>query len=774
MERIKQFIGIRLKDGSALIKTVLIECIYFTVGFLFGGISFSGGLSPFASGYCSSVAEKHLPLSAIGSAVGYAVFFGFSKSLRFIAAICLITFIRLGVGNRIPSRFRMIFSAVLALFSTFASSISVFAATGGDNTMPMLFLCESAISGAFSCFGMRVEKIAALKKKGAFFAPSDTAATIFFGCILLLSLERFSVFGFSFARIVAFYIIMLFALCGKEAASCITGVCTALTLGIGSQQPHLMLCCTLSGLLTGLTGVYGKLPVCLSLIFSSVLSLILQGEPDTAVISITETVITAVLFFITPEKLLFTVSKAVSPLSRDTFDEEKGRNVHFTLIRSAKAVKDISHSVNAVSNLLRHNAKPESNKLFLSVKDDICKECTKYDFCWNKCRKITTDTFEKANALLEKKGRLLSEDLPDRLTLICRMPDKITDGFNAAMCKYESMLVARNEIFDTKQAAVMQFSCLAGLLDDAAQKVLEVPKTDTALAGVLTPLFSEKGFGILGINAFLSEKNKSILQVYCDKVPVIHDMSNLLDEIYDITGISYEKPVSDEYSENGTVLSFYEESNYKVLYATSSHTDEGESFSGDTVECFYDGMGNFYAVLSDGMGTGTYAAVDSVMTCSLMSRLLKAGFSVSRSFETVNCALLVKSADESLSTLDIFSLNLDSAQASFYKAGAESSVIYKDKRTVIVEKSSLPLGILKESVFEKSEITLCDGDTVILMSDGAGVIPKLTIKDILNRHTREDVKTLSSILVNTALEMSVSGKHDDITVTCIRILKNEK
>ena len=174
-------------------------------------------------------------------------------------------------------------------------------------------------------------------------------------------------------------------------------------------------------------------------------------------------------------------------------------------------------------------------------------------------------------------------------------------------------------------------------------------------------------------------------------------------------------------------------------------------------------------MLSDGMGTGTRAAIDSVMTANLTARLLRAGFSPENALKTVNCALLVKSADETLATLDILKIDLEGGRASFYKAGAGFSVIGKSDKTVIVEKSSMPLGILESTAFEKSEIDLNSGDTVIIMSDGANVIPHKEFKELIRSYKNEGMRVLSEAIVNEALTYSLSGKHDDITVCCVRI-----
>ncbi len=771
MEKLKSFAKIHIIGNTAFIKDLLLHFLYFVMSFLFGGIFFAGGLSPFGTGLVGAVRMRYLLSSAVGAAIGYSVFFGLSGSLRFVGAVCFIVLVRLGFSGRIPKNRRMLFCTVLTFFSSFISSVAVFAVAGQDNTFPVMYLCESAIASAFSMFTLKVSEIAALKRKGAFFAPSDTASVVFFGCVFLLSLARFSLFGFSPARCLAYFLIMLFALCGKEAASCIAGVCCALTLGISETHPHLMLCFILTGLMTGLTGIYGKLPVAVSLIFCQVLSLIISGDSATAVMSVAEAVVSGIIFFLVPRSLLFTAARAVTPMSRDAYSEERGRNLRFMLIRRSKALKDITHSINAVSNLLRKSLKPSPDMLYEAVKDEVCEKCTKCGFCWSKCRELTEKAFREANSVLVRQGHIIPEELPERISLVCRLPDKIAESFNCSLYRYDASLVSRNEIAEAKRAAIMQFSCLASLLDEAAGEVLKAPESDPVLAAALMPFFTEKGFSVLGINVFSTENERSVLQVYCSAVPVITDMPSLLDEIYELTGICYDAPVTDEYSENGSVLSFSEQRKFRVEYHTASHTGAGESFSGDTSECFYDGTGKFYAVLSDGMGTGSAAAIDSVMTCSIMSRLMRAGFTVDSAFETVNCSLLVRGPEETLSTLDIFTLDLDTADAAFCKAGAAVSVIYKDNRTVIMEKSSLPLGILKEADFKKSELKLSDGDMVFLMSDGASVIPNLTFKELINKNCRSDARTLSEMIVNTALEFSPSGKHDDITVICVKINK---
>ena len=53
-----------------------------------------------------------------------------------------------------------------------------------------------------------------------------------------------------------------------------------------------------------------------------------------------------------------------------------------------------------------------------------------------------------------------------------------------------------------------------------------------------------------------------------------------------------------------------------------------------------------------------------------------------------------------------------------YKAGAAPTFLVKNGRAGYVQSDSLPAGILEGAAFEKSSLTLREGDRLVLVSDG--------------------------------------------------------
>lgn len=84
----------------------------------------------------------------------------------------------------------------------------------------------------------------------------------------------------------------------------------------------------------------------------------------------------------------------------------------------------------------------------------------------------------------------------------------------------------------------------------------------------------------------------------------------------------------------------------------------------------------------------------------------------------VNSALLVKSSEESLATLDCACVDLFTGKCEFYKAGAPKSYVIKNGALNMCELSSMPAGILRGIEFAKRTAVLAVGDELIMMSDG--------------------------------------------------------
>jgi len=145
---------------------------------------------------------------------------------------------------------------------------------------------------------------------------------------------------------------------------------------------------------------------------------------------------------------------------------------------------------------------------------------------------------------------------------------------------------------------------------------------------------------------------------------------------------------------------------------------DGGSISGDSysVRRFQDGK--LFLMLSDGMGSGDRAAMESNATIALLEQLLSAGFERDLAVRTVNSILVLRSPEEIFATVDIAVIDQRQGTAEFVKIGAAASYLKCGDSVNVIEASSLPIGILQDIDVSTIRCDLTAGDVIVLATDG--------------------------------------------------------
>ena len=255
-------------------------------------------------------------------------------------------------------------------------------------------------------------------------------------------------------------------------------------------------------------------------------------------------------------------------------------------------------------------------------------------------------------------------------------------------------------------------------------------------------------------------------EITFSEVPSSLNIGELRDAVGETCDREFELPVI----KGDRSVRLCEKTAYSVESACSQIPADNEKLCGDTFESFYDGRGNYVVILSDGMGTGPRAALDSAMASGLMARLVKAGFGFQSALRLVNSSLLLKSRDESLATLDIVKIDLYTGKAVFYKAGAAPSVIRRQNGKLLeIKKAALPAGILRDATFSSCEGQLENGDTVIIASDGAYEYAHNAVKEELQSGGAKRASTKAKNISLRAKKAKGKARCDDITVIALNI-----
>lgn len=157
------------------------------------------------------------------------------------------------------------------------------------------------------------------------------------------------------------------------------------------------------------------------------------------------------------------------------------------------------------------------------------------------------------------------------------------------------------------------------------------------------------------------------------------------------------------------------------------------------------------------------------MGAGLLSKLLAAGFGFDSSLKVVNSALLVKSNEESLATLDCACVDLFTGKVDFYKAGAPASYIVKNGSVSKCELTSMPAGILRGIEFAKRTAVLSENDLIVLTSDGIAENETNWLCALLTGIYDKPVQEITDIIMAEAKKLCEHGKEDDMSVIAARL-----
>ena len=331
----------------------------------------------------------------------------------------------------------------------------------------------------------------------------------------------------------------------------------------------------------------------------------------------------------------------------------------------------------------------------------------------------------------------------------------------------ELILEKTNQI---RRVASDQFFSISGMPEDLAFEFDRFETFDSSASAKIRALLSQYEIFPKSVCVVEDKYSRIRVEILTDSPSKAADNPRIKKEIGKICNRYFEN-ATVTYFKDEAMLSFNEKPNFRIEAGFAQHSADGH-LCGDTVKIINDGRGHSILIISDGMGTGSRAALDGAMGAGLLSKLLNAGFGFDCALRVVNCALLVKSNDESLATLDIASVDLFTGKCEILKSGAPASYIIKGKSITKCELFSMPAGILRGIEFAKRTAVLSVGDMIILLSDGISDLGEGWLEETLSSLSALSPQQAAESILEKALERADSQRIDDMSVITARLLKN--
>ena len=755
----KGFFG---KISENVRETLFLNITAGVISLLFSTISIFGRMTPFGVAAVAASGGVSALFSFVGAFLGYAIVGLSPFGVRYIGQILIVTVIKWAFAPYFETEQKWAKPLVAAAVNLAVGSLFLIGESAVLYDLVYL-VSESVICAGAVYFLSRSFEVL---ENGSIENGENVVAVSVCTALSLMSLSAVRVGFFSLGNIVAAFIIMSMA----HSLGAFGGACAGLSIGVAislysGDGGFAAMAFGLGGMISGLFNSASRFALAPAFLVCTLLAVSISGEGD-RVYLLYETIAASAIFLTVPERFIKLVG-FYFPSSALKANQTPNKYLASRLDFVSKSLLETSRSICDMSDKLSAGAF-DMDKVFSLAADRVCRRCNSKLNCWDSLYTDTMDGFNHLIPPLKSNGKIKSEDIPAQLRHRCIKLPLLTAEINSAyqnLCKQQQFSLRCKHI---KDVVTEQFSGMSSLLCEMSQE-LSLTMCDESTENKISGELLKEGLNVRDVCCPVDRFGRKSVEFY-----LLSDEAGKLDEALieeNISELCGTKMLRETDVKTGEVtrLSFSQEPPYKVKTAYFQKNAEGEKVCGDSFAFLRLNNGFWAAILSDGMGSGKSAALDSKMTVNLVSRFLKLGFPLSNTASLVNSALMIKSEDETLSTLDAAVFDLYSGSVSLKKAGAAPTYLKRGRRVSKVEMGALPLGILSDVKIRGTDLRLSKGDCVVMCSDGLCALKDSQIESVLKKSDNMSLEQIANRLGTYAFETMSEGESDDITVLVMRL-----
>ncbi|NLJ30681.1 MAG: SpoIIE family protein phosphatase [Clostridiales bacterium] len=763
-----------MRAAEAPAKALARQLVYFTLGLLCArGIVF-GRYAPFGVAAVAAVPYSSLWVVAFGSIAGYLLPSSAVVPVHYIAGVLAAAAIRWTLSDLVRLRSHPAFAPVTAFLPVLATGLSIIFVNGSSAATAAMYAAESLLAAGAAYFFARACILVESGRQISEMSAQEIASLIFSAGIVLLTLSGLSVGPVSLGRVLAVVAILFAARFGGVSGGGVTGIAAGTIFSLSTAGlNYLSGAYAFGGLMAGMFSPLGRLASVSAFILANAVASLQVGSQTAVINGLYEVMAATVLYMLLPPRV---GAPLIGMFSRtDDVSRADGlrRSIIMKLDYAARALGSVSEMVDDVSDKLSSSSAPDINGVYKKAMEDVCGNCGLKVYCWERSYNDSMNAFNDLTEKLRKNGSVDRNDFNAQFSTHCSRLNLMVNAVNSHYKEFMIRDAAESRAQQVRNMVSDQFLTTSNMLEDMAGELELYERFDFAAAQKVAEVLRQAGIVPLDVSCRTDRFDRMSIEITAAPVEgALVNKAQLTAEISRACNRSFQQPCISA-AKGKCRIQMSEQPIFRAQTGCAQHCSGNAQFCGDSWECFSDGNGRQIAMISDGMGTGGRAAVDGAMACGIMSRMIQAGIGYDAALKIVNSALLVKSGDESLSTIDMASIDLFSGNVEFMKAGAPISILCRGGHAARVEAPSLPIGILNESGFTKLADTLEEGDLLVLLSDGALAAGEDWVLRLVEKWDGKIPQELAEEIVTQAIARRSDGHDDDITALVIRMTGRE-
>ncbi len=710
--------------------------------------------APAAFALVAGLSRKRSVSVLFGAAAG-ALLHGFPAAFIGLAALIIAM-----AAKIIPDFDKPKIRAAISFFSAaLACFFSRIAET--KSTSELLILVISALTaGAFAlCVSLLETSVA---ERGITLSDSrDRALVGIISALVFFSLGQLDYTYINIGRV----LMGATLLCVIERKGLVWGAAIGLAavFGLCAASPEMGAagaCMTFAAAASCAFSRHGKITRALGFVFLMAAGTLVSHNDEGSWRIFAETLAVALIYVVLP-------LDKMKPAENDFSDSEVSLIIRERLNFAADALEGVGAGITAAADALDKKYSFNIEGISDRAADKVCRSCPKSMVCWGRKYELFRKEFSRLVMQLRTGFELTEFSLSPECAEECVNPAGVAKAITAEYSRYISAMSDERRIRELRRIYTDRLAATQEILREISRSGLETRAfgKNRTVEKRVEKVLSDNGVEFPQAFVTKDRRGKIHIEAYGATEPRV-ERDYLGTVLGKTLGRELEMPeISGSGGRYRITASEVQPLSAKI---GSYQLPQGQNkVCGDCCESFTDAEGALYVVLSDGMGTGSRARVDSAIACSVLSKLIKAGIPLPSALETVNTTLLVKSADESFATMDICKINLESGECAVYKAGAATTYIKSSNKLIRAALSSPPAGSGGRMSVPAQRFKVSAGDVIIMATDGA-VIDEQWLSRELSREA--EPKALSERIAKAA-RAAENGARDDISVVAVAVAR---
>ncbi|MBC7766223.1 MAG: stage II sporulation protein E [Hyphomonadaceae bacterium] len=604
-------------------------------------------------------------------------------------------------------------------------------------------------------------------------------------CIIILGLPAWKFFGlFSLRNVCSIWFLLYFSYKQGAAYGTTVGLLMGVLNGIGTDNITPVICSyAISGMFAGMFNRVGKTGSALGFLLSNALfTLFLNGSSE-VVIRLTDTILSIVMFASIPHQPINAyIARFINVNRKSDGREDKIKTAFVNRLHEIGcSFEKVAQTVNGLAYSEDENTDNTTISAFIEkVAGKVCASCVIRQTCWERDFHHTYKALFNSLEVLERKGKIAIHDLPSFFVSRCIHRNDFIATTNTFYEIDKIHAMCATKVNESRTILSEQIKCMQNIIESVAEEVSEKVINCEDKEQAIYETLDRNTIAVSDVNVIRNQHGNYTVEIMLNyqtdgRMNMITDaVSKILHKkMVRIHGVSKNKSQSGEY-----IVKLTEQETFEFDTGVSVISKYRGDKCGDYHTAKSLGNGKFLLAISDGMGSGKKAALESETTITLLENLLSSGFDHDNAIKMINSVLYLKSPEESFATVDLSIVDMYQGNAEFIKIGAASTFLVTEKEIDVLCCSTMPIGMMQNIDMDHMSRKLKSGDVLVMVTDGVlDAAPKdkvceIWFSEMLQSMDFDNPQKAAQALLHTVQSL-VTTHTDDMTIMVSKLQKKQ-